>query len=73
MLGGGAGLIRLSSDQLAPLAAAYRHVRAAEQRRLALGAVVVLALLLLSGWVAQVSPGLLWDKGGNVFAISTGC
>ncbi len=67
MLGGGAGLIRLSSDQLAPLAAAYRHVRAAEQRRLALGAIVVLALLLLSGWVAQVAPGTLWDKGGNLF------
>lgn len=64
---GGAGLIRLPSDQLAPLLAGYERVRGQEQRRLLLGAAVVLSLLLLSGWVAQVSPGLLWDKGGNVF------
>lgn len=64
---GGAGLIRLPSDQLAPLLAGYERVRGQEQRRLLLGAAVVLFLLLLSGWVAQVSPGLLWDKGGNVF------
>ncbi|MFC7473326.1 phosphonate ABC transporter, permease protein PhnE [Dankookia sp. GCM10030260] len=67
MRGGGAGLIGLGSGQLAPLAARYRQVRAAEQRRLACGAALVLGLLLLSGWVAQVSPGLLWDKGGNFF------
>jgi phosphonate transport system permease protein len=67
MRAGGAGLTRLASGQLAPLADAYARVRGREQRRLLLGAVVVLGLLLLSGWVAQVSPGLLWAKGGNVF------
>ena len=67
MPAGGAGLTRLASGQLAPLADAYGRVRGREQRRLLLGAVVVLGLLLLSGWVAQVSPGLLWAKGGNVF------
>ncbi|MFZ4406188.1 MAG: phosphonate ABC transporter, permease protein PhnE [Paracraurococcus sp.] len=65
---GGAGLIRLPSDQLAPLAAAYDRARGAEQLRLAFGGIVIVALLLLSGWVAQVSPGLLWDKGGNFFS-----
>jgi phosphonate transport system permease protein len=65
MPAGGAGLPRLSSGQLVPLADAYARVRGQEQRRLLLGAAVVLALLLLSGWVAQVSPGLLWAKSGN--------
>jgi phosphonate transport system permease protein len=62
---GGAGLIVLPSDQLAPLAAAYAAVRAAERRRLLAGAAVTLAAVLLSGWVAQVNPALLWEKGGN--------
>ncbi|TDH61542.1 phosphonate ABC transporter, permease protein PhnE [Dankookia rubra] len=61
----GAGLSRLSSGQQAPLADAYARSRGREQRRLLLGAVIVLALLLLSGWVAEVSPGLLWAKAGN--------
>ena len=42
-------------------------MRRAERRRILVGAGVVLALLLASGWVAQVSPGLIWDKGGNLF------
>ena len=64
MPAGGAGL---APGQLAPLADAYARLRGRERRRLLLGAGVVLALLLLSGWVAQVSPGLLWSKGGNLF------
>src|SRR4051794_33939774 len=65
-MGGGTRLVRLPPGELAPLAAAYGRMRAAAQRRLLLGAGVVLALLLLSGWVAQVSPGLIWAKGGNL-------
>jgi len=64
---GGSALIRLPSEQLNPLLAAYAEVRGAERRRIALGGLVLLALTLLSGWVAQVSPGLIWDKGHNFF------
>lgn len=67
MRAGGASLIVLPSDRLAPLATSYERVRAAERRRILAGAAVTLALLLLAGWVAQVNPGLLWDKGGNFF------
>jgi phosphonate transport system permease protein len=67
MRAGGGGPPRLAARRLAPLADAYARVRGQEQRRLLLGTAVVLALLLLSGWVAQVSPGLLWAKGGNLF------
>ena len=65
--GSGAALIRLPSDQLAPLAARYDQVRGQERLRSLLGGVLVLAGLLLAGWVAQVSPGLLWTKGSNFF------
>src|SRR3954453_17348915 len=63
----GAALARLRPDGLAPLAAHYDAVRGAARRRLALGLVATLALLLLSGWVAEVSPLLIWDKGHNFF------
>lgn len=68
MHGDGAQLSRLPADRLAPLATAYRAVRARDSRRLAASAAVVLALLLLSGWVAQVDPGLLWSRGGHFFS-----
>ena len=59
--------VRLDPDRLAPLAASYDAARRQASRRLALGALVVLAGLLLSGWVAGVDPALLWQRGGNVF------
>jgi phosphonate transport system permease protein len=68
MRAGGAQLIRLPSDQLAPLIVAYDRVRDAERRRLRIAAAILLALTLLSGWVAQVDPGLLWSRGSHVFS-----
>ncbi|MDO9710254.1 phosphonate ABC transporter, permease protein PhnE [Paracraurococcus lichenis] len=65
MRSGGGGLIVLRGDRLAPLAASYDRVRAAGRRRTLLLGAATLALLLLSGWVAQVDPVLLWAKGGN--------
>jgi len=67
MRAGGGALIRLPSGQLAPLAAAYDRVRDAERRRVWIGGGVLLALTLLSGWVAQVDLSLIWSKGGNFF------
>jgi len=63
----GTMLPRLPAAQLAPLLAAIEVTRRAERNRLAVTAGVVLGLLLLSGWVAQVEPGKLWDHGGRFF------
>jgi phosphonate transport system permease protein len=68
MRSGGTFLIRLPSDELAPLAAAYDRVRRQSRRRLLLGAAITLLLLLASAQVAQVDPGVLWDRGGHVFS-----
>ena len=65
--GGDARLITLPAAELAPRIAAYDAVRGAERRRIAIGGVVLLALVLVSGWVAQVRPGLIWDRGSQFF------
>jgi phosphonate transport system permease protein len=62
-----ARLPRLPAERLDPLRAAYRRVRAAERRRLALSGLAVLLLALLSAWVAEVRPGVLWERGGEFF------
>ncbi|MBY0335881.1 MAG: phosphonate ABC transporter, permease protein PhnE [Acetobacteraceae bacterium] len=64
----GPALPRLPGERLSPLLEAYETVRRAERRRLRLGSGAVLALLLLAGWVAEFSPVLLWEKGGNFFS-----
>jgi phosphonate transport system permease protein len=68
MHSGGASLIRLPSDRLAPLAEAYDRVRSRERLRIAAGGAITLLLLLLSAWVAQVDPGLLWSRGSHFFS-----
>lgn len=60
-------LPQLPGERLAPLLAAYGEVRRQERRRLLLGGVIVLALALLAGWVAEVRPALLWERGGEFF------
>lgn len=62
-----AALPRLPAERLEPLRAAYAAVRAAERRRLALSVLAVLLLALLSAWVAEVRPGVLWERGGEFF------
>lgn len=62
-----AALPALPEARLSPLAEGYARARRAERRRLLLGGGVALLLALLSGWVAEVDPGLLWDRGGNFF------
>jgi len=62
-----AALPRLPAERLEPLRAQYAAVRAAERRRLALSVLLVLLLALLSAWVAEVRPAVLWDRGGEFF------
>jgi phosphonate transport system permease protein len=57
----------LPEARIAPLLGAYEAHRRAERRRLWVGGAVVLALVLLSGWVAEVRPALLWERGGAFF------
>lgn len=53
--------------RLAPFAAEYGDARRAGHRRVLAGAILVLVLALLSGWVAEVDPALLWERGGHFF------
>jgi phosphonate transport system permease protein len=62
-----ARLPRLPAERLEPFRAAYGAVRAAERRRLSLSVLAVLLLALLSAWVAEVRPGVLWERGGEFF------
>lgn len=64
---GGAWPQREAEARLAPLAGAWRSHRRQRRRRALLAAGLVLALLWLAAWVAQVDPRLIWSKGGNVF------
>jgi len=48
----GAALPRLTAERLEPLRASYA---------------AVLLLALLSAWVAEVRPGVLWERGGEFF------
>ncbi|MCU0945749.1 MAG: hypothetical protein MUF65_10315 [Rubritepida sp.] len=63
----GAALPSLDPERLSPLLGAYETVRRAERRRLALSVLVVLLLALLSAWVAEVRPAVLWARGGEFF------
>jgi len=63
----GAALPLLGPERLQPLLAGYAAVRRAERQRLLLGGAIVLALALLAGWVAEVRPAVLWDRGGEFF------
>jgi phosphonate transport system permease protein len=60
-------LPRLPAARLAPLRDAYEEVRRAERRRILFGGGVLLLLTLVSGWVADVNPGLLWERGHHFF------
>jgi phosphonate transport system permease protein len=62
-----AGAILLPEQRLRPLLRDYARVRRAESLRLLAGAAVVLAPAVLSAWMADVRPALLWEKGGGVF------
>jgi phosphonate transport system permease protein len=62
-----AALPRLPAARLEPLLAALSAARRQARRRLWLSSGLVLALLLLAGWVAQVEPGKLWLHGGGFF------
>lgn len=63
----GASFPRLPAERLAPLLSGYDAARLAEGRRILLGGVILLALALLAGWVADVRPALLWERGGEFF------
>lgn len=60
-------LAPLPPERLAPVFASYRAVRDREQRRLVLTAVGLLAALLIASVVAEVDPGLLWERGDRFF------
>jgi phosphonate transport system permease protein len=64
----GAGLAPLPPQRLAALTASYAAARRAEERRLLLGAGIVLLLALASGWMTQADPSLFLEKGGNFFS-----
>ncbi len=53
----------LEPARLAPLIATVEDARRAGRRRALLGAAVLLALVLLCAWVAEVQPSLLWERG----------
>ena len=67
MSAAGTGLHHLPAERLLPLRDAYDVVRRTERRRQLVGGVLVLALALLAGWVAEVRPGLLWERGHEFF------
>lgn len=60
-------LTGLPADRLQPLFHAYDQVRRRQRRRFWLATLVALALIGVSGWVADVDPLKLWDRGGNFF------
>jgi phosphonate transport system permease protein len=64
----GTGLTRLPPARLLPLAQAYAAVRRAERRRVLAGGALLLLLALLSGWVAEADPALLWTRGDAFFS-----
>jgi phosphonate transport system permease protein len=57
----------LPAPRLAALNAAYAEARRASRHRLVLAAVLVFALALASGWMADVDLGMLWSRGGQFF------
>ncbi|GGC25976.1 phosphonate ABC transporter, permease protein PhnE [Siccirubricoccus deserti] len=52
---------------MAPLLVAVEEARRQDRLRHLCATVVLLALALLSGWVAQVQPETLWTHGGRFF------
>jgi len=67
MTQGAAALPRLPAERLEPLRAGYAAVRRAQRRRLLLALTIVMALALLSAWVAEVRPAVLWERGDEFF------
>lgn len=58
-------LTRLPDERLAELLGGYRSAGVASRRRALLLAVAIGLLALLSGWVAEVQPGRLWEHLGG--------
>ncbi|MFL1464146.1 phosphonate ABC transporter, permease protein PhnE [Roseococcus sp. DSY-14] len=53
----------LEPARLGPLLAQVEEARLAARRRALAGGALLLALVLLSAWVAEVRPALLWERG----------
>jgi phosphonate transport system permease protein len=64
---GASALPLLPAERLEPLRAGYAAVREAERRRILVTMAVLLALAVLSGWIAEVDLGVLWERGGHFF------
>ncbi|RAI60843.1 phosphonate ABC transporter, permease protein PhnE [Roseicella frigidaeris] len=66
MAQGGARPEPPAADRLAPLAERYRGGQGRRRRQAWLAIALTLLLAWLAAWVAQVDPGLIWAKGGNI-------
>ncbi len=61
-------LLRLPDAQLLPLRHAYGEAVAAKRRQMVLGFALLIAAILLSGWVAEVQPALFLRNLGGFFS-----
>jgi phosphonate transport system permease protein len=75
----GHALSRLPDHQIATLTAGYRSEQAAKQRMTLIGVIILAALTLLAGWVAEVDPAKFFanahrftDYIGRIFVLDTG-
>lgn len=60
-------LPRLPDVQLQPLLRAYDDAIAAKRRQMALGGAILLVVVILSGWTAEVRPGMLLHNISDFF------
>lgn len=60
--------LALPETRVRPLLDAHDAHARAERRRILAGGALLLALALLAGWVAEIRPALLWERGGQFFA-----
>ena len=58
-------VIVLPDDRLGALKGAYRAAGARKRTRLIVGTVVLLVLVSISAWVAEIDPATVWNKLGG--------
>lgn len=60
-------LTRLPDIQLDPLRRAYAEARAAKRRQALLGSAILVLMIAISAWTAEVKPATLWRNIGDFF------